>query len=192
MTLCNDIINQNQWTKINKRNKKKNNNIKIKYYDNYGEKESKRNLIVNINNREYVYPPKAGTIIFTTDFSKVLLVLNNYNPYNMKWGLPKGHLDKTDDSFEECASRELMEETGIKINISKDDKFIKINNTKYFIYVLDKDIINNLRPLDTNEIFRCEFKPIEYVPTLNLNKESITVLTKKIKYCTNNAKVIYI
>lgn len=184
MTLCS---NYRKWVKIGK---KKNSKIKFKYYDNYGLEEHKRNLIVNINNREYIYPPKAGVIIFNSNFDKVLMVLNNYNPYNMKWGLPKGHLDIKDYSFEDCASRELKEETGITLNIDKNDKFIKINNTRYYIYVLFENIINDLMPIDDKEIFRCEFKSIEFIPTLNINKESHTILTKKINYCVNNAKMI--
>ena len=77
----------------------------------------KRTLIVTINGEEHVYPPKAGVILFNKNLNKVLIVKSRgYYNSGTRWGLPKGHLENN-ELPNECAMRELYEETGIKINI---------------------------------------------------------------------------
>lgn len=65
----------------------------------------------------YKYPHPAVTtdcIIFGFDGAKlkVLLIERGLEPYKGRWAFPGGFL-KIDESAEQCAKRELMEETGM-------------------------------------------------------------------------------
>lgn len=46
------------------------------------------------------------------DVPQVLLVLRKNNPFKGKWALPGGFLEM-DEELEDCATRELYEETGV-------------------------------------------------------------------------------
>ena len=66
----------------------------------------------------YDYPHPAVTadcVIFGFDgvSIKVLLIQRGIDPYKGKWALPGGFMN-IDESAEECARRELEEETGLK------------------------------------------------------------------------------
>ncbi len=66
----------------------------------------------------YKYPHPAVTadcVIFGFDggIIKVLLIQRAIDPYKGKWALPGGFMN-IDESAEECARRELEEETGLK------------------------------------------------------------------------------
>lgn len=66
----------------------------------------------------YKYPRPAVTadaVIMTKDETpKVLLIQRAFDPYKGRWAFPGGFMEM-DETTEECAVRELMEETGIKI-----------------------------------------------------------------------------
>lgn len=66
----------------------------------------------------YKYPHPAVTtdcVIFGFDGQqlKVLLIRRGINPYKGKWAFPGGFL-RMDESVEQCAMRELVEETGLQ------------------------------------------------------------------------------
>jgi 8-oxo-dGTP diphosphatase len=68
----------------------------------------------------YEYPHAAVTadcVIFGFDGLniKVLLVQRGVEPYKGKWAFPGGFM-KMDETIEECARRELQEETGLEVN----------------------------------------------------------------------------
>ncbi len=146
------------------------------------------NLIIKIKNRKYVYPPKAGVIIFNQNKTKLLIIKNAYNPNLSKWGLPKGHLE-LGESREQCASRELLEETGISLNICEKDPFIKINNSIYYIYVTDENKYH-INPIDKNEIKEACFKDIIDIRKMKINRELTVAISSKLKLAKKLAKNI--
>tara|TARA_B110000211_G_C14080759_1_gene554370 strand:+ start:3061 stop:3639 length:579 start_codon:yes stop_codon:yes gene_type:complete len=154
----------------------------------------KRTLIVTINGEEHVYPPKAGVIIFNNDLNRVLIVKSRgYYNSGTRWGLPKGHLENN-ELPNECAMRELYEETGIKINIpQKTNNYINsINNSIYYIYIVDEKKIT-LKPIDTIEIINAKFCYINRLKTIKaniLNKELQKVVGKYLKNIKKLAKRI--
>ena len=95
---------------------------------------------------------RSGGIILNNTLEKIILVLNRESVLNgnPKWGLPKGHL-KYGETHSECAIREIEEETGIKVKINTNTYSIKINDTLYYIFVLDENKYNP-KPLDFFEI----------------------------------------
>jgi 8-oxo-dGTP diphosphatase len=154
----------------------------------------KRTLIVTINGEEHVYPPKAGVIIFNKDLNKVLIVKSRgYYNSGTRWGLPKGHLENN-ELPNECATRELYEETGIKIHIpQKSNNYINsINNSIYYIYIVDEKKIT-LKPIDTVEIINAKFCYINRLKTIKANilyKELQKVVGKYLKNIKKLAKRI--
>lgn len=63
----------------------------------------------------YEYPRPAVTAdiaIFSPDMSEVLLIRRGNEPYKGCWALPGGFMDM-DETLEQCAIRELKEETNI-------------------------------------------------------------------------------
>ena len=91
---------------------------------------------------------KAGVIIHDKTQDKILIIQSRGN----LWGFPKGSL-KTNETFLECAIRELYEETGIKIQKQNfnTEKSIKIKSTNVYYYInmeqcnvnIQKNIIDN-------------------------------------------------
>ena len=79
--------------------------------------------MANEENKKYCYEywrPSVATdcVIFgfTGKQLKVLLIKRNVDPYKDCWALPGGFLRETDTTAEECALRELEEETGLKLS----------------------------------------------------------------------------
>ena len=63
----------------------------------------------------YEYPRPAVTAdiaIFSPDMSEVLLIRRGNEPYKDHWALPGGFME-IDETLEQCAIRELKEETDI-------------------------------------------------------------------------------
>lgn len=67
----------------------------------------------------YKYPRPAVTtdcVVFTKEEEpKVLLIQRGNEPYKGCWAFPGGFMDM-DETAEECAVRELKEETGLTVN----------------------------------------------------------------------------
>ena len=58
----------------------------------------------------------------------------------------------------------------------------------YYIFCLNSDLINEIVPIDTNEINKVEFKPVDIVGSIKMNKEAILLLTKKLDFAKKLAK----
>lgn len=73
------------------------------------------------------YRKKAGVILYDKYTDKILLVQSKGN----LWGPPKGTFENNEKS-DECAVRELLEETGIGINSDMLTNKTNICNAKYY------------------------------------------------------------
>jgi len=134
-----------------------------------------RMLKIELRGKTYYYPPKAGVIIVNYLRNKILVVKNLNYEQNPKWGFPKGHLEEYENR-RECARRELMEETGLIIDIKKNDPFIKINNSIYFVYYTDQ--VLELNPIDTNEILDTQMMYIDAIKNKRTNSELSIILRR--------------
>ncbi|MCY3716445.1 MAG: NUDIX hydrolase [Chloroflexi bacterium] len=62
------------------------------------------------------FDPKVAVIIFAARADKVLLIQRAIDPGAGKWALPAGFVDY-DEAPEEAAIREMLEETGLQVEI---------------------------------------------------------------------------
>ena len=147
MTTRIDDCITNQWLYVN--NKKPVNDLYKKSY--ITKKKSRK--------KEY----RSGGIIINPSFTKILLVLNRESVItgSPKWGLPKGHM-KIGESPNECAVREIEEETGLKLMINKTTPYIKINDTLYYIF-----IVPDTTPTNAKDLF--EIIDVKWVKLSDLN-----------------------
>lgn len=158
--------------------------LRKKYYN------DNNHLVVVIGENKYVYPPKAGVIIFDLKKRKLLIVKNKNTSGTGKWGLPKGHVEDN-ESREDCAMRELYEETGIKLYIVRDHPRIRINNSIYYIYYTHIANIE-IKPRDNEEIHDARFCFINRIKTLDINRELAVAINNKIKKITHIGKTVNI
>ena len=112
---------------------------------------------------------RCGGIIVNRSLDSVIIVLNRDSKMKgeCKWGLPKGHI-KYGEQLSECAEREIEEETGLKLKINDKNPRIKINDTYYYIIVMNQDI--SLVPKDKREIAEVKWERIENMSQINTNR----------------------
>jgi bis(5'-nucleosidyl)-tetraphosphatase len=88
--------------------------------------------------------------------------------YTGKWSFPKGHLNKGETS-EECAKREIAEETGIEDLPEPSDR-LRIGYGTYYVYKFEEEL--PLIPQDNNEIMETKWVSMEEMNTMALNADA--------------------
>jgi 8-oxo-dGTP pyrophosphatase MutT (NUDIX family) len=175
-------------------------------YSNIGKQEpyklpyvSYSNIIRNINNLTITSPKKSpvdierfsemspksteretikrGGIIFISRKDrdiKLLVVKGNSSGI---YSFPKGR-QYDDETVETCATREVMEETGIRVPEDQllNSKKCKIGKNTYFILEVNENDYNNFHINDTREISEVSWKSIDELKEINCNKDIRNVL----------------
>ena len=78
---------------------------------------------------------KAGIFIYDYNSGKVLLVQSRGN----LWGVPKGTFEP-DETKEDCAIREVKEETGLEIDKTKLTNLYQIDDNAFYYYINIKEV----------------------------------------------------
>ena len=136
---------------------------------------------------------RCGGIIFTENKKHIVIVQNRYlldEQGKILWGLPKGHI-KENETYAQCARREIKEETGINVHITEHHPKIKINNTFYFPIKLGLSFVQLQNIMHVNDTI--EIQNISLLDLCDLkNKRSILnyELRKFIEMYINRAKKI--
>jgi ADP-ribose pyrophosphatase YjhB (NUDIX family) len=122
---------------------------------------------------------RCGAII--VDHNLNLLIVQNHSGI---WSIPKGHQTHRKEPYTVCASREVYEETGLKLKIDKNCKKVTIGNIVYFLITLNDNYKNNLQIRDKSEI-----KKITWIHIKDLGKlENMNWSLKKLVKLFNNWK----
>jgi 8-oxo-dGTP diphosphatase len=119
----------------------------------------------------YRYPRPAvtaDTLVFSSDRKEILLIRRKNDPYKGCWAFPGGFLNM-DETLEQCARRELMEETTVAAGemheigtysaVDRDPRG-RVITTAYYTFV-DKNAVHPYAADDAAEIgwFRLDSLP---------------------------------
>ncbi len=110
-----------------------------------------RALLSNINHQQITslicrYEKSCGSVIIHNGPVPKVLIVKNKN--SRSWGFPKGHIER-DESERQTAIREVMEETGLKIDII--DGFREVSDY-YSFGNAKKRVVFFLSMVDTTDI----------------------------------------
>ena len=134
----------------------------------------------------YKYPRPAVTadciVITKEERPKVLLIQRGYEPYKDCWAFPGGFMNM-DETTEQCAIRELEEETGLKINeVVQIGAFSKVDRdprgrtiTVAYLAMVDK----TLQVTDLDDAAKAEWWPLDALPPLAFDHEEIMEKAKE-------------
>lgn len=119
----------------------------------------------NLDNKNLKHEVSCGAYVI--DDGKVLVIQHNQG----HWDFPKGHMEKG-ETEKQTAKREVLEETGIEIEIISDEKYIveympKANVQKKVIFFEAKKIGGKLKKQES------EVQNVEWI-TIDKALERIT------------------
>lgn len=128
----------------------------------------------------YKYPRPAVTsdcIVITREGdAKVLLIQRGDEPYEGCWAFPGGFMNM-DETTEQCARRELEEETGLKVNdLHQIGAFSKVDRdprgrtiTVAYLAIIDKPI----SVVGQDDAAKAEWWPLSSLPQLAFDHDDI-------------------
>ena len=128
----------------------------------------------------YKYPRPAVTadcVVITREAEpKVLLIQRGFDPYKGCWAFPGGFMNM-DETTEQCAIRELEEETGLKVStVYQIGTYSKVNRdprgrtiTVAYIAIIDSP----LEVQGRDDAAKAEWFPISDLPELAFDHEEI-------------------
>ena len=125
---------------------------------------------------------RCGGILFTKYGEHIVIVQNKYlfdEKKKILWGLPKGHL-QNNETYAECAKREIFEETGLPVQITEKHPKLKINNTYYFPIQLSLTFSQLKEKVFIND--KVEIQNISVLPIVELCKKP-TILNYELRKC---------
>ena len=92
------------------------------------------------------------------------------------WSFPKGRMQSETENEEECALREVYEETGFKLNTVVGLPRIIIGRNVYFIYHTTREQFNKFTIYDNYEVGEVAWKTIDELRGLTCNKDIRAIL----------------
>ncbi|MBR4921193.1 MAG: NUDIX hydrolase [Prevotella sp.] len=128
----------------------------------------------------YKYPRPAVTadcIVMTNEpLPKVLLIQRGFDPFKGCWAFPGGFMN-IDETTEQCAIRELEEETGLKLeNLKQIGAYSKVDRdprgrtiTVAYLAIVDTPL--EVKGLD--DAAKAQWFPIDALPPLAFDHEDI-------------------
>ena len=128
----------------------------------------------------YKYPRPAVTadcVVMTKEATpKVLLIERGFDPYKGCWAFPGGFMNM-DETTEQCAIRELEEETGLKItDIQQIGAYSKVDRdprgrtvTVAYLIVIDAPVAVT----GQDDAAKAQWFPIDALPPLAFDHEDI-------------------
>lgn len=140
------------------------------------------------NRKQYDAPSVAADlVILSKDKKQILLVTRGSHPYANCLALPGGFYAPEDDTIEQCAIRELQEETGVTVDMA-DLELTKVSSGKgrdprgWIVSVAYKVVLKeDVKPLANSDVILCKWYDIDQLPTLNLAFDHEQILAEALK-----------
>ncbi|MCR5574022.1 MAG: NUDIX hydrolase [Bacteroidaceae bacterium] len=138
----------------------------------------------------YKYPRPAVTadcVVITNEAEpKVLLIQRGFDPYKGCWAFPGGFMNM-DETTEQCAIRELEEETGLRVSdIHQIGAYSKVDRdprgrtiTVAYLAFVDEPIVVTGK----DDAAKAEWFPLSVLP--NLAFDHADIMADVIKLCPN-------
>lgn len=111
------------------------------------------------------------------------------HPFANCLALPGGFYIPKDDTIENCAIRELKEETGVDVE-SEDLKLVKVSSGKnrdprgWIVSVAYKVVLKEeVKPLANSDVILCKWYDIDQLPGLNLAFDHESIIAEAMKNC---------
>ena len=141
----------------------------------------------------YKYPRPAVTadcIVITREAEpKVLLIQRGSEPFKGRWAFPGGFMNM-DETTEQCAIRELEEETGLQVNnVIQIEAYSKVDRdprgrtvTIAYLAILDRP----LAVIGQDDAAKAEWWPLTNLPELafdhdNIMQDAVRIYTQMLK-----------
>lgn len=140
-----------------------------------------KNYYINKRNIKKKKNIKCGTIILNKNRDSIILVQNKYllKEKNIElWGIPKGSRNEN-ETYADCAMRETYEETGMLLKLRNNMLRIKIENTYYFVFIIDKPT-NILVTNDKIEIHKVKWFKLKDININKINYETKLCIKRKL------------
>ena len=145
--------------------------------------------ITNNMSYTYEYPRPAVTadcVVITKEKEpKVLLIQRGNEPFKGCWAFPGGFMNM-DETTEQCAVRELEEETGLKVTeIKQIGAYSRVDRdprgrtiTVAYLAIIDK--VENVKGLD--DAAKAQWFPLSDLPKLAFDHEEIMADAKNLYF----------
>ncbi len=125
--------------------------------------------------KQYDAPSVAtDLIVLNADKKQILLVTRGNHPFANYLALPGGFYTPEDDTIENCAVRELKEETGVEVEASKL-KLVKLSSGKnrdprgWIVSAAYKVVLKeNVKAIANSDVILCKWYNVEDLPNLKL------------------------
>lgn len=132
---------------------------------------------MNKNNKEHRETTSCGAVVWRVNKGKIELLLIKQFAHKDSWGIPKGHID-TGESLEECAIREVREETGVTVKLEQrlpDCQTYFKNETKTVMSWLATAIGDSEPKHDDpdNEVADARWIPVDELPKIHMYQQSL-------------------
>lgn len=106
--------------------------------------------------------PVGAAAVITDSEGRILLVKHNYGKYN--WELPGG-LSEPNESAENTAKREVLEETGLHVTVGRltGVYYEPIHDMHHFAFACKLDVNQTPQP-DEKEVTECKYWALNDLP----------------------------
>lgn len=129
----------------------------------------------------------ADLVVVTKDHKRILLVTRGSHPFANSLALPGGFYKPEDDQIEQCAVRELQEETGVIVS-TDDLKLVKVSSGKNrdprgwivsVAYLVELDEAS--KTLANSDVILCKWYDIDQLPALKLAFDHQQIIAAALK-----------
>jgi 8-oxo-dGTP pyrophosphatase MutT (NUDIX family) len=131
-------------------------------------------------NKERRKTLSCGAVVWRVNEGRLELLLIKQFAHKDSWGIPKGRIDHG-ETLEECARREVREETGVNISLGE-----RLPDCGTYLKNEDKTVVSFLAsPVDShdikhddpdNEVADARWIPVDVLPQINVYQQQLIAI----------------